>query len=102
VINFAKEKIFPLSEAPKRNELPKRRFKKRPHSATFYRWAKTGHRGVFLETIRVGGTLCTSVEALQRFFEALTGTDQPYVQSRKRFQSRPIEQIEQKLDDAGI
>ncbi len=36
-----------------------------------YRWATEGLRGVHLETIQVGGTLCTSIEALQRFFERL-------------------------------
>jgi hypothetical protein len=31
-----------------------------------------GVRGVRLETLMVGGTRCTSVEALQRFFERIT------------------------------
>jgi hypothetical protein len=62
-----------LSDTPK--HVPVRRNGKRLHIATAFRWAKDGVRGVKLETIRVGGTLCTSVEALQRFFEKLSATD---------------------------
>ena len=42
---------------------------------TIYRWATKGMRGFRLETIRIGGTLCTSHEALQRFFDRLTEAD---------------------------
>ena len=52
--------------------LPRRRAGKRPHPNTLYRWASDGVRGERLETIRVGGTLCTSLEALQRLFNRLT------------------------------
>lgn len=45
----------------------------RKHLATVYRWSTTGVRGVVLETIQVGGTRCTSKEAVQRFCERLTG-----------------------------
>lgn len=51
---------------------PKRRDKKLPNLATFYRWSNEGCRGVVLETIQVGGTRCTSREAVARFFLALT------------------------------
>ena len=40
--------------------------------ATLYRWASHGCRGVRLETIQIGGTKCTSRQALQRFFAGLT------------------------------
>jgi hypothetical protein len=36
---------------------------------------KPGLWGVRLETIRVGGTLCTSRQALERFFARLAETD---------------------------
>ena len=42
------------------------------HVATIHRWASHGVRGVVLETLQVGGTRCTSREALQRFFERLS------------------------------
>ncbi|QDU21260.1 DUF1580 domain-containing protein [Urbifossiella limnaea] len=43
-----------------------------PRPSTFYRWATRGLRGHRLEVIRCGGRVATSVEALQRFFDALT------------------------------
>ena len=44
----------------------------RKHVATVYRWSTVGVRGVVLETLQVGGTRCSSREALQRFCERLT------------------------------
>ena len=49
--------------------LPLRRNGKSLHISTLCRWAKRGVRGVVLETLRIGGTRYTSLEALQRFFE---------------------------------
>jgi hypothetical protein len=69
-IVLASESVFPLAESPR--HVPARRGGKRLHQSTAFRWAKHGLRGVRLETIRVGGTLCTSAEALQRFFDALS------------------------------
>jgi hypothetical protein len=37
-----------------------------------WRWVTRGLRGVRLESIRVGGVTCTSMAAVQRFFDALT------------------------------
>ncbi len=69
MIDLNRETVLSLPEAAAR--LPRRRAGKRPHRNTLYRWASTGFRSVKLETIRVGGTLCTSIEALQRFFAQL-------------------------------
>ncbi len=71
-IDLTTEQVLSLRRAC--DFLPARRAGKRPNVATLYRWAQRGCRGVRLETIRVGGTLCTSLEALQRFCEALTST----------------------------
>jgi len=51
---------------------PERRRGVRPNIATIYRWMVQGVRGIKLESIVVGATRCTSIEALQRFFDALT------------------------------
>lgn len=50
---------------------------KRVAFQTLFRWATKGCSGVVLETIRVGGSRCTSREALQRFFDALTAAREP-------------------------
>lgn len=89
MIDIKQEQPISLSRAARRSFLPRRRKGKRPHVATLYRWAQRGIRGVRLETIRVGGTLCTSVEAIQRFCDALSGdvnssaTGSSVVKSRK-------------------
>jgi len=70
MIDTKSESILTFTEATK--HLPRRRRNKRPSLATFYRWANDGIGDVRLEWIRIGGTRCTSKEALQRFFEALT------------------------------
>ena len=64
------ETLVSLSQAGK--HLPRRRAGKRPHISCLYRWSTAGCRGVVLETIQIGGTRCTSREALHRFFDALT------------------------------
>lgn len=70
MIDLQTETVVSLSEAAAL--LPRRRAGKRPHVATLYRWASRGCRGVVLETIQVGGTLCTSREAVQRFCDRLS------------------------------
>lgn len=70
MIKLKAETILSFQEACKR--LPRRRAGRRPCPETLYRWANPGLRGIKLETIQVGGTLCTSLEALQRFFDKLS------------------------------
>lgn len=71
MLDINSERIVSLSEAAAL--LPRRRQNRKPHVATLYRWSQRGCRGVVLETIQIGGTKCTSVEALQRFFDRLSG-----------------------------
>ena len=42
------------------------------HISTAYRHALDGVRGVRLETVRIGGTLYTSREAIQRFLDRVS------------------------------
>jgi hypothetical protein len=79
VLELETEHLLRLADAGQ--HLPPRRGGRRPHPATFYRWAKAGLRGVRLETIRVGGSLCTSREALHRFCERLTEAEGPSPQA---------------------
>ncbi len=77
----------------------------RPHISTGYRILSKGTRGVFLETILVGGRRYTSRQALRRFVEAVTAaaarpTD---LSAKKTAYVPPVEdQLERDLDDAGI
>lgn len=106
MIDFRKERVFPLSRAPRKT--PTRRSGKRIHVATFHRWATVGCRGVKLETLQIGGTRRTSQEALQRFFETLSGPqtgsrrDQAHDQSYERFGERQQSETDQILDQLGL
>lgn len=71
MIDIRDEQLFPLRLVPRHPNIPARRSGRPFHLSTVIRWAKTGVRGVRLEALRVGGTLCTSEQALQRFFERL-------------------------------
>jgi hypothetical protein len=70
MIDIVRESCFRLAEAPK--HLPPGRSGKRIHVSTVFRWAQRGIRGVTLETVRVGGAMFTSTEAIQRFCRRVT------------------------------
>jgi hypothetical protein len=104
MIDISLEDTFSLTEAAKR--LPCRRRGVRPNVATLYRWAQIGCRGIRLETICVGATRCTSMEALQRFFDALTAQAEhhtvPQAPRMTATRRKQIEAAEQRLARAGI
>jgi hypothetical protein len=70
MIDSGSETLLSLAQAA--DELPRRRRGRKTHISTLFRWSTVGCRGVVLETLQVGGTRCTSREALQRFFERLS------------------------------
>lgn len=75
-IDVFKEEVLSLKQAAQR--LPNISNEKKLHVSTIWRWTLGGKRCpdgsiTRLETIKIGGTTCTSVEALQRFFDRLTG-----------------------------
>jgi hypothetical protein len=74
-IDLLSEKLRSFAETARR--LPALRGGKPVNPATVWRWTTRGVRSrngvlVRLEAIRVGGTCCTSDEALHRFFRALS------------------------------
>jgi len=76
MINPLMERIFPLLDAPDSRCSPRRANGKKLHQNTYFRFARDGCRGIRLETIRVGRSLCTSDQAIARFFAALTARDE--------------------------
>jgi hypothetical protein len=85
MIDALSEQIISLTDAAR--ILPARRGGKRVHVSCVYRWTKSGCRGVILESIQIGGTRCTTREALARFFDRLThsqGDDPPLRTLAKR------------------
>jgi hypothetical protein len=77
MIDLATHRVVRLGGVPQ--HLAERCGIKRLHRSTAHRWRARGLRApdgtrVRLETIRVGGTYYTSLEALQTFFERLAGS----------------------------
>jgi hypothetical protein len=101
-IDLTLEKPHPLADVPNLPCIPRRRGGRKLHRSTVMRWVNPGLRGVRLEAIRVGGTLCTTIEALQRFFERLAAPrPEPQPTSGEKRQ-RELQQIEQELNAARI
>jgi hypothetical protein len=109
--DIADEQLISLSEAAKLRSLPRRRGGRRPHISTLFRWASRGIGGVRLPTLRCGGTLCTSIQAMQWFFEQLTLADQSSLDSCRSStttrrsttaRQRAITAAERELEKAGI
>jgi hypothetical protein len=102
MIDITTEKLIRLGQVP--DYLPNRMSGKKPHIACGYRWVQKGIKGIKLEVLLAGGTMVTSVEALQRFFERCTAAEHrskmPERTSRQR--SRAIEKAERELSEKGL
>lgn len=86
-INISTETVISLTAAAGR--LPRLR-KDRPVSpATVWRWYRIGIGGIRLETIIIGGTRATSIEAMDRFLAAVNRQMMP--ESPDQTASRPTE-----------
>ncbi len=99
--------IDPLSEqvislADGARFCPARRKGRKPHISCMYRWTKTGCKGVVLESLQVGGTRCTSKEALARFFSALTHVDVPRPDHTPNRRQRAAAAAERELEREGL
>lgn len=77
MIDPASENIISLADAARLPLFPARRGGKRLHVSCLYRWTVSGCRGVILESCQVGGTRCTSIEAILRFIDRLTQATGP-------------------------
>jgi len=73
----------------------------RPHVATIWRWATRGIRGVKLDIVRIGGSTCTSREAVGRFLSAINGRDVLPSDTSKRREAE-ISRAERELASAGV
>ena len=94
--------VISLAKAAK--EQPTRRADKPTHISCLYRWTKAGCKGVKLEFIQIGGTRCTSREALARFFARLTAaeTGEPVSIRTPAQRERDHLHAEKELEDEGI
>ncbi len=96
MLDVREEKLITFTEAAK--YIPIRHGGKKVATSTLYRWAKDGVRGVILESLQCGGTLCTSLPALQRFFTRLSAQ-----RSRVALNTPPVQpDLEAALDGEGL
>ena len=72
MIDIKTESLLSITDTTKRLPLVDG---KRCHCSSVWRWIRKGLRGVHLEHVRVGHRICTSEEALTRFFNALAEAD---------------------------
>jgi len=98
-IDVTTEHLISLREAARL--LPRRRKGKRPHVSCLYRWTTSGCRGVVLESVSVGGTRCTSREALARFIDRLSNLG-PLKTVQTTRTLRQQDEVEKELDAEGI
>ncbi|MCY2953778.1 MAG: DUF1580 domain-containing protein [Planctomycetota bacterium] len=70
--------------------------------STVWRWSMRGSGGVKLETLRIGRTLCTSEEALKRFFARLTDPSASSTTRTPTQRQRDVERAEAELAAARI
>jgi hypothetical protein len=91
-----------LGDVPDLRCLPRRRRGRKLHKSTPFRWANPGVRGIRLEVIRVGGTLCTTVPALQRFFERLAALPSSPDSGPSKGKRRHPGQVAEALDREGL
>jgi hypothetical protein len=106
-IDLRNEEVLSLAEVTKLACFQRRRGGKRLNVATVWRWCSTGVKGVVLETVMLGGTRATSVEAVERFVDTLTiqqahqrPAPQPTRTTAQR--TKAIEAAERRLAAAGI
>jgi hypothetical protein len=93
VIDILEDQLIAISDVsailPRKKGVP-------VDETTIRRWARTGYHGIVLETIRIGATVYTSAEALQRFAEAqsrptsATASPSPARTSRGRSEARRL------------
>lgn len=101
MIEIQNETLLTLRDAARR--IPSTRQGRGLHIGTVYRWASRGIRGIKLESVRLGGVLFTSVEAIQRFGERCSsplGENAPINSTTVR--ARQIRMANTVLDEAEI
>ncbi len=101
MIDLRNETTLTLNEA-RRLPYLKGRAGNRVSICTLHRWTTRGVAGVVLETLKAGGTLLTSVEAIDRFVTRLSNPIEHAPQRADANRRRQVDAAHQKLNDAGF
>jgi hypothetical protein len=107
MINIHTERLISLRDAIKL--LPPGRGGRPIHVASMYRWVSRGVRQIRLESVRIGGTVYTSREALERFTIRLTAiaavpdaSPSPSSPSSPSSMGRPADSVNEGLAEFGL
>lgn len=95
------EQILTLNEA-RRLPFLKGRFGNRISLRTLHRWRSRGVGGIRLDSMKCGGTVVTSVEAVHRFLAQLNAIPAAPAVNRSSGCVSSLRRAEQQLDQAGI
>jgi Protein of unknown function (DUF1580) len=96
-IDLIHENVVSFTELARR--LPRRRQGSPTHVSTLHRWRLNGLKGVRLQAIRLGGAWATSMEAYQRFCDALTEKTERDPKTERARAGAHQERTEQLLSD---
>jgi len=105
-IRLSESKLIPISEVP---PLLPRFGSKKIHKSTVWRWCSKGLKGVRLEHVKIGRRICTTRDALDRFFDSLAEKDTMEgfrvptdSDSQVRHRRHQITDAKRTLEDAGF
>jgi hypothetical protein len=101
MIDSNKEDVITLTEAAQL--IPRRRGGKKCDPSCIYRWTSRGIKGIRLEFVQIGGTRCTSRQALARWFSKLTRQADTVPNSRSAKGSRHAAELAgEELKSCGL
>lgn len=103
MLDLSTEKPVRLTAASKvfADMMPEGRGGSRTHTSTWFRWALNGCRGVRLETVRCGAALCTTREAVLRFFSHLSNPAKVPTSTSPAQRKHQSEKADRELTAAG-
>jgi hypothetical protein len=109
MIDIENEEVLSLAQAARwlPNIRGARATGKGVHPVTIWRWTRYGVAGldgqkVVLESIKLGGTRCTSIEAVQRFIGCLQGAAVPPVSRQPRAEAKRAAKAMEELRKLGF
>lgn len=104
MIDIKTERLIPLRDVPQLGILPPRRSGSRLNISTIYRWVLYGHRGIKLESLKIGSQRVTTIKALQEFCTALALKEDaaPSPNTTHPSKHKRSQEVEAQLDQLGI
>jgi len=95
MIDVTTEELVPFKQASAR-------IQSRPHISTIHRWRLRGVRGIRLESVLVGNTRFTSVQAIARFIAALNAGESANPEFTPGQRERQSQAARLELEKLGI